>query len=243
MFGHLVPEAPAAAGASRDRFEIENPFRRKSGGLIRQPVERGDKQAGRRRARRNRRRPAPRSARASAAAANAGLRRPSARSTGLTDEARSAGARPNRKRHAAGQRQAECQHPPVRGKNQARRIVRRIDHAHDERRGPPGEQRRRWPRRGTPARRSPPAPVAPAATRPAPIETRSAISRARAAAWAVIRLATLAHAISSTSATSTPKARQRPAGSRAAVRAPGGGGLEQQLLLEESVAIAVWTCR
>ena len=42
--------------------------------------------------------------------------------------------------------------------------------------------------------------------RPAPIETRSAISRARAAACAVIRLATLAHAINSTSATSTPRA-------------------------------------
>ena len=42
--------------------------------------------------------------------------------------------------------------------------------------------------------------------RPAPIETRSAISRARAAACAVIRLATLAQAISSTSATSTPSA-------------------------------------
>ena len=42
--------------------------------------------------------------------------------------------------------------------------------------------------------------------RPAPIDTRSAISRARAAACAVIRFATLAHAINSTSPTSTPRA-------------------------------------
>ncbi len=42
--------------------------------------------------------------------------------------------------------------------------------------------------------------------RPAPIEIRSAISRARAAAWAVIRFATFAHAISSTSATRMPRA-------------------------------------
>jgi hypothetical protein len=42
--------------------------------------------------------------------------------------------------------------------------------------------------------------------RPAPMETRNAISRARAAACAAIRLATFAHAISSTRATSTPRA-------------------------------------
>jgi hypothetical protein len=42
--------------------------------------------------------------------------------------------------------------------------------------------------------------------RPAPMETRSAISRARAAACAVIMLAMFAQAINSTSATSTPKA-------------------------------------
>ena len=40
--------------------------------------------------------------------------------------------------------------------------------------------------------------------RPAPIETRSAISRARAAACAVIRFATFAQAISRTISTSTP---------------------------------------
>jgi hypothetical protein len=39
--------------------------------------------------------------------------------------------------------------------------------------------------------------------RPAPIKTRSAISRVRAAAWAVIRLATFAQAIHNTSATNT----------------------------------------
>jgi len=40
--------------------------------------------------------------------------------------------------------------------------------------------------------------------RPAPIETRNAISRARAAASAVVRFATFTHAINSTSNTSTP---------------------------------------
>ena len=42
--------------------------------------------------------------------------------------------------------------------------------------------------------------------RPAPIATRRAISLARAAAWAVMRLATLAHAINSTSTASTARA-------------------------------------
>ncbi len=41
--------------------------------------------------------------------------------------------------------------------------------------------------------------------RPAPIEIRSAISRWRAAAWAVIRLATFAHEMKSTRHTSTPR--------------------------------------
>ena len=41
--------------------------------------------------------------------------------------------------------------------------------------------------------------------RPAPMETRNAISRARAAACAVIKLATFAHAMSSTKAISNPR--------------------------------------
>ena len=45
--------------------------------------------------------------------------------------------------------------------------------------------------------------------RPAPMETRSAISRVLAAACAVIRFATFAQAISSTSTTSTPKGCER----------------------------------
>ena len=61
--------------------------------------------------------------------------------TGLTEEARSAGRQAEQERHAEGQRQAESENAPVRRESQARRIVRRIDHADDERRGPPGEER------------------------------------------------------------------------------------------------------
>ena len=72
--------------------------------------------------------------------------------------------------------------------------------------------------------------------RPAPIETRSAISRARAAACAVIRLATLAQAISSTSATRTPRA----ASARLVVLLQSGGAggsrFHQDLIVEDVVA-------
>ena len=57
-----------------------------------------------------------------------------------------------------------------------------------------------------PASRSLPSPTAPAATVQRPRTRRSAISRDRAAACPLIRLATFAHAISSTIATSTPSA-------------------------------------
>ncbi len=82
-------------------------------------------------------------------------------------------------RHARGQRQAESQHAPVRRKKQARRIVRRIDPADDERRGPPGEQRAASRPRGTRAMRFPPAPVAPDAIVPRR-SRRAAPSRAPA---------------------------------------------------------------
>ena len=109
------------------------------------------------------------------------------------------------KGYAARQRHAEGRDAPVRPQREARRIVGRIDHPHEERRAPPGEHcadgggQQSQPRtlyqnqlHQPPASR--------------PDRTRSAISRARAAACAVIRLATLAHAIARTSITRMPNA-------------------------------------
>ena len=79
--------------------------------------------------------------------------------------------------------------------------------------------------------------------RPAPIETRSAISRARAAACAVIRLATLAQAISSTSATSTPRATSDTAVLLLQFGDARGRRLQQQLLVQESVDVLLASCR
>ncbi len=50
------------------------------------------------------------------------------------------GREAKQQRYPEGQRQAESKHTPVRWKKQARWIVGWIDHANDERRGPPGEQ-------------------------------------------------------------------------------------------------------
>ena len=65
--------------------------------------------------------------------------------------------------------------------------------------------------------------------RPAPIDTRSAISRARAAACAVIRFATLAQAISNTSATSTPMAASAVRYSSRSPEAPAAAGSRNTL--------------
>ena len=73
------------------------------------------------------------------------------------------------------------------------------------------------------------------------METRNAISRARAAACAVIKLATFAHAISSTSATSTASADEHrdniPAAYRRRPRLPAS---QQNGLIEESVNRSAW---
>ena len=66
-------------GRARDGFQVENPLRRKTGGLTGQPVERGDKQAGDEEHEETEGDLYARSARASCGAANAGLLRLSAR--------------------------------------------------------------------------------------------------------------------------------------------------------------------
>ncbi len=66
---------------------------------------------------------------------------PLSASTGFTAEARSAGARPNRQVDHQRQREPERGDAPVERHEQRRGIVRRIDQADDERRGPPREQR------------------------------------------------------------------------------------------------------
>ena len=199
------PRRPAAADAAR-------PYR--DSGSARRKIRWADATAGRTWRRTGRRRTAPENRTPPAAAISACISRrrecgsspPFSALAGFTAEARSAGARPNRNVTPQRQRQAESQHPPVRRKDQARRIVRRIDHAHHERRGPPREQSRRSPSASNASQALSTSTSCTRRHRPAPIETRSAISRARAAACAVIRLATLAHAISSTSATRTPSA-------------------------------------
>ena len=205
MLGHLVPIRRPAEPAARPFPELRTRSAEKPSGTMRQMVEGGGKQAGHEKAPGNRR---PLCTAISACI----KRRRACGSRSAFERARRVHRRSaqrrrqaEQQRHGQRQRQAECQHAPVGRKRQPRRIVRRIDPAHDERRRPPREhaaQRRRQKCQhalstSTSCTRR---------LRPAPIETRSAISRARAAACAVIRFATLAHAISSTSATSTPRA-------------------------------------
>ena len=127
--------------------------------------------------------------------------------------------------YGEGQRQTEPQHAPVRRQHQARRIVRRIDSAHHERRRPPREQAARRGREATPARRFPPAPVAPAAIVP-PRSRRAAPSRAPApppapsSGWPRWRTRS-----SSTSADQHAQSCQRACGSRSAnPEAPAAAG-------------------
>jgi len=49
------------------------------------------------------------------------------------------GRQTEQQRHANDEDQSESQHSPVRWKSQARGMIRRIDFANYERRGPPGE--------------------------------------------------------------------------------------------------------
>ena len=61
--------------------------------------------------------------------------------TGLTEEARSAGSMPNRNVTQSASASAKPSTPPVRGKRQASRVARRINHPKDMGRGPPRKQR------------------------------------------------------------------------------------------------------
>ena len=139
MFGHLIPD-DRRLRALRDRIESEKPFGGEAGGLIRQPVERGDKQAGDEEHEKTER-DLHGDQRMHQAAPRVRIFAAFERARRLDGRGAQRGRQTEQQRHAEGQRQAESQHAPVRRKRQARRIVRRIDPADDERRGPPGEQR------------------------------------------------------------------------------------------------------
>ena len=73
--------------------------------------------------------------------------------------------------------------------------------------------------------------------RPAPIETRSAISRARAAAWEVIKFATFAQATNRTRATNTARAASGLRNSLCAAEIPGAAGSSSTLWFKKLATI------